>query len=1235
MAGDDDSNDRTRSYSADNVTNSGKHPDKLRYRDAPKACTLESDDPAAVKHWLVVFENWVTGEPGYGNVFDLTRPDGANADHEKYVQQQVFTALIAFITPSAVIAFGKAQKTHNQHKAKVEGPVGERPAAALWSDLVEHFDNKSTVRKNEILEELEREQGADESLAAYATRLETANSNLLPLGASLDDNALRDMAIHRMHVKFAALQQQYELGAIPKTDTLSGLLNSMREVTRLRERLAKKRAGARGSAQTRTNDGDNAFQADDTPSGDASSGGGRGRGRGSRGRGRFGGGRGGRGGRGETRTCWHCGETGHLKAECPKRDNSPDTAALAGDWEDYEDDEMAFTALADFCEDNNDEMMALTEPFDVYEDNDDELAFATQDNVCDEIMDEVVQEIADEIVDNNDIEAVLDNDIWYDDVSAACKIGAQRWRELVDREVQRLTYPSAHPYLGFIFRSDVELQAQRAARAQIATSELLEHQAAAIFAGRRRRSPSPPRNDETAVLATTARRLAAIHRLPRFNLNKDIPITLVELAGGGTTAFLAASLAAGLKIKHYLYNDVDKQARTCAAHRVKELAAKYPNLLPASALAGWDTTLPADIMKIKKEDWTAIKKGPVVLAAGPPCQGFSPAGRRLNWEDPRSTVMARVLEHIQTVSTTRPNGTVGWVVENVPAAAALPEMKAAGSAVIARAHELGSVARRDTALWSNMTTPTHLKAVLKTRSRTAPTLSHTLSKHKIKGWSARPGQTSLPKFVSRPGSWCFRDGRGGMLLHNGTLAEPCADIREVCMGLPLGATAAHGLSEQQRRHVLGNCIDPNVAEAFIHAAISCEPDDAEHQAGVVWTLDSGCTSHINSFSTEINQMRTIPARRIGGISCTSTSVGTCVLNLHDIHGRGEVQLHLGRVLHVPDLPTRSHGGRVNRLLSQRDLCTEHNVEFHFTKSGSTMSLPDGAVINIEVNPDTNLYTLTSTLPHQELALAAADDKTLRTKVLWHQRLGHVRDAIVDDLSDRGVIPPLSKTVSLPVCRACAACKSTVAPVSREPVTRELEVLEAVGVDIWAAGATSIQGKRYVLGATCLGRSSLTFAEYLATKGEGNKALRRILLKIRRLGFTVKRLRMDNDKVFTSASVQAMCEAQGIVVEYSAPDTPSQNGVQERTWRSIANSVRTMLSHARLDKSYWQFAFSVAVHIHNRTLRTAVKDIPFKLAFNVEPDLTNLRVFGCPAWVHDHRPGRSKLDPNAIECIFVG
>eukprot|EP00873_Tetraselmis_striata_P021843 jgi/Tetstr1/442107/TSEL_030264.t1 len=99
----------------------------------------------------------------------------------------------------------------------------------------------------------------------------------------------------------------------------------------------------------------------------------------------------------------------------------------------------------------------------------------------------------------------------------------------------------------------------------------------------------------------------------------------------------------------------------------------------------------------------------------------------------------------------------------------------------------------------------------------------------------------------------------------------------------------------------------------------------------------------------------------------------------------------------------------------------------------------------------------------------------------------------------------------------------------------------------------------------------------------------------------------------------------------APYSQFQNGLMERTWRTLSQWARCMLDYASLQDTYWEFAMSVAAYIHNRTFRRGVHGIPLHLVTGAIPDLRHLRVFGCDAYAHVPRSARHKAAPSARQA----
>ena len=111
---------------------------------------------------------------------------------------------------------------------------------------------------------------------------------------------------------------------------------------------------------------------------------------------------------------------------------------------------------------------------------------------------------------------------------------------------------------------------------------------------------------------------------------------------------------------------------------------------------------------------------------------------------------------------------------------------------------------------------------------------------------------------------------------------------------------------------------------------------------------------------------------------------------------------------------------------------------------------------------------------------------------------------------------------------------------------------------------------------------------------------------------------------------------GIHRQFSCRYTPQQNGVAERKNRHIAEIARALMTEKSMPHVYWAEAVSTAVYIMNKTPTAAIHDVTPEQRFTgIKPDLSHLKVFGCIAYVHIPDELRTKLDPKAEKCVFIG
>ena len=305
---------------------------------------------------------------------------------------------------------------------------------------------------------------------------------------------------------------------------------------------------------------------------------------------------------------------------------------------------------------------------------------------------------------------------------------------------------------------------------------------------------------------------------------------------GGMCAGLEACLRNGMHIKRYMYCDTSKTARAVAQHRCATLSRRYEHLFPPDAWAQAFTALPQDVRTIQEEHLRAAGAATGeqwLVIAGWECQDLSTAGSGQGLAGSHSSTFHDLVRVVGLLQDLQPATPPGYVFENTymqvinrhesVRTGDWPRIVAAiGEPVLTDAARFGAGAHRLRNFWTNLAATVHLQTLLDTFERPAAANVQTmlLPEHRVR--LARKEETGpwyrcnvpgeplrvLPTIMARHGSYNYSPGRYGSLLRaDGGEEEPCALERERIMGYEDDATAAPGVSERQRREVLGRAID--------------------------------------------------------------------------------------------------------------------------------------------------------------------------------------------------------------------------------------------------------------------------------------------------------------------------------------------------------------------------------------------------------------------------------------------
>ena len=460
-----------------------------------------------------------------------------------------------------------------------------------------------------------------------------------------------------------------------------------------------------------------------------------------------------------------------------------------------------------------------------------------------------------------------------------------------------------------------------------------------------------------------------------------------------------------------------------------------------------------------------------------------------------------------------------------------------------------------------------------------------------------------------------------------------ASVHSAAFGVapPPSASSGRGPARQQQQHGPTSTSSSVGVGAFLFAANA----DLSAATPYDWLVDSGASAHMCSDS----------ALFVDYQQCTPTSVtigdGT---EIHAV-GLGTVELWLlvdgvarrgllSDVLHVPDLATN---------LFSVSRATQQGYVAHFTADGCRILSRDGVVAAVAQREGNMYKLLCCPSPPPAAAHIAAHQNNLE---LWHLRLGHVAHDSIRRLQDEQMVTGLesrrekqqhSERVS--PCAACLQGKQHSAPISSDAhATRATQPLELVHTDVVGPMNTpSVDGYRYYIGFVD-DFSRKTWSLPMKAKSDALAVFKVFRASVEKLtGFTIRSLRSDHGGEYLSAEFRAYLQQQGIAHQLSAPYTPEQNGVAERTNRTIVEMARTLIWHAQMPYKFWVDAVATATYIKNRCPHRAVDGrlTPEEAFTGKCPDVRHLRVFGCTAWVLVPDAQRTKLDAKSRPCVFVG
>jgi len=428
-------------------------------------------------------------------------------------------------------------------------------------------------------------------------------------------------------------------------------------------------------------------------------------------------------------------------------------------------------------------------------------------------------------------------------------------------------------------------------------------------------------------------------------------------------------------------------------------------------------------------------------------------------------------------------------------------------------------------------------------------------------------------------------------------------------------------------HSARNCWRLKDAKAAIQSSSSKSSSGPQANSTTVSThanitiIDSGASQHMFRSSNEFSDLnpKSTTVLCANDSEIDSTHVGTVNLELHDDDDDENANLTLRDVLLVPDLR--------HNLLSVRALNRE-GLDVSFRRDG-TVLIADQDDISYEIGRAVgDLYQLTT-------PKAYTTSKKPESHVLWHHRLGHPNNRVLNTLS-RHVIGIDKIEFSSLICEGCIYAKSHRQAFPKTAENRADQLLERVHSDLLGPfPVPSLIGSRYIL--TLIDDASrYAFVRFLEHKSDTFQTFQQFKVYVEKsVGQPIKILRSDGGGEYVSYEMANFLRSCGIKHEMSTPHTPQQNGVAERYNRSLQETVRALMISAGIPTNLWAEIAATAAYLRNRLpTRTNQGRTPFELWRGKKPNLSHLRVIWCDAYAHIIKR-QSKLSPRAIKLKLIG
>jgi hypothetical protein len=231
------------------------------------------------------------------------------------------------------------------------------------------------------------------------------------------------------------------------------------------------------------------------------------------------------------------------------------------------------------------------------------------------------------------------------------------------------------------------------------------------------------------------------------------------------------------------------------------------------------------------------------------------------------------------------------------------------------------------------------------------------------------------------------------------------------------------------------------------------------------------------------------------------------------------------------------------------------------------------------------------------------------------------------------------------------------------------VFQKFVVDVKGPMPQGINGAKYALIFTCY-VSRYRFVYFLKTKDEAISAMTKFISEVRKHQSNISALFFEEgttasewfkesalERVCKESSIETICttvksdnggefvneeviktfDEHAVRQELTSPYTPHQNGIAERSNRTLFELVHAIITHSQCPVTLWAYALRYVVYVTNFLPNAALelKSTPFIEVHKRIPDISHLRVFGCDLYAVIPEHAQQSFGPRSRKGRFVG